>query len=73
MVEVVQRHDQPDVVLSDEGGQRLDVAGVGDAWDDRLDVRVVERRRERIRVGSKRHGTRRRGRRGRCPPADPRR
>ncbi len=55
MVEVVQRHDQPDVVLLHEGGHRVDVTGVGDAGNDRPDVRVVERGRERIRIGSERH------------------
>ena len=54
MVEIVQRHDQPDVVLAHEVGQRLDVSGVGDARHDRPEVRVVERGRERIRVGSQR-------------------
>ena len=56
MVEVVQRHDQPDVVLSHELGERVDVSGVGDAWDDRLQVSVVERGRERVGVRCERHG-----------------
>ncbi len=56
MVEVVQRHDQPDVVLFHEGGERVDISGVGDARDDRLDVRVIERGRERVGVCCERHG-----------------
>ncbi len=58
MVEVVQRHDEPDVVLADEVGEGVDVAGVGDARDDRLTVRVVQRRRERVRVGGERDAAR---------------
>ncbi len=52
MVEIVQRHDQTDVVLAHEVGERVDVSRVGDQRHDRLDVRVVERGRERIGVCS---------------------
>ena len=51
VVEVGQRHDQPDVVQRDEVAQGVDVAGVVDARDERAVVGVVERRRERVDVG----------------------
>ena len=54
VVEVVQRHDQPDVVLADEPDQRVQVPGIGDERDHFAPVGVVERGRERIGV----HGER---------------
>ena len=52
MVEIVQRHDQANVVLAHEVGERVDVSGIGDQRHDRLEIRVVERRRERVGVCS---------------------
>ena len=64
LVEVGQRHEQPDVVLGDESRQRGDIAGVVDAWDEGTVVCVVERGRQGIDVG------RDRGRAGAAEGAD---
>ena len=64
LVEVGERDDETDVVLRDEPGERRDIPGVVDAWDERAVVRVVQRRRERIEVG------RDRGRAGASERAD---
>ncbi len=53
-VEVVQRNDEPHVVLADEVGERRHVGGVGDARHDRTEVRVVERGREGIGIDGQR-------------------
>ncbi len=54
VVEVGQRHDQPDVVREHEVADRVEVAGVVDARHERVAVGVVERRRERVDVGGDR-------------------
>ncbi len=51
LVEVGERDDQPDAVLGDECGERVDVARVVDPRDEGAAVGVVERRRERVEVG----------------------
>ena len=57
MVEVVQRDDEPDVVLLDERRERRDVLGIRDERDDRLPVGVVEGRSERVGVDGERDRT----------------
>ena len=51
VVEVGQRHDQPDVVLAHQLTDLVDVGRVADALREDVDVRVVERGRERVDVG----------------------
>ena len=51
VVEVGQRHDEPDAVRGDELAQRVDVAGIVDARHGRPNVGVVQSRRERIEIG----------------------
>ena len=52
MVEVVQRHDQTNVLLADERCERWNVVWIRNPRDDRLAIGVVERRRERVGVGA---------------------
>ena len=54
MVEVVQRNDEANVVLPHELRDSRNVAGIGDSWNDRPTIRVVQRRRERIGVSAER-------------------
>ena len=56
LVEVGQRHDEPDVVLGDERRERRHVAGIVDPRDERHVIGVVERGRERVEVGGDRGG-----------------
>ena len=57
MIEVVERNDEPHVVLADESCERRHVARLRDPWNDRLPIGVVQRRRERISVGTERDGS----------------
>jgi hypothetical protein len=45
MVEIVQRHDQANVVLADQRCERRNVVGIRYPRDDRLAICVIERRR----------------------------
>ena len=56
MIEVGQRHDEPDSVSGYKLAKRVGVAGIVDAGNGRPNVSVVEGRRERIEIG--RHGRR---------------
>ena len=50
LIEIGQRHDEADVVLGDEAGEGGNVAGVGDARNERHVIRVVERGSEPVEV-----------------------
>ena len=62
MVEVVERDHEPDVVLADELGDRVDVTRVGDERHEHPAVGVVERGRQLVGVRGERD-------RARCPNA----
>jgi hypothetical protein len=57
VIEIVQRNDEPNVVLADEGCERRHVAGIRDPRDNRLAVGVVQRRRKRIGIDTERDGS----------------
>jgi len=57
MVEIVQRHDEANVVLTDERSERHHVSGICDPRDDGVTIGVIKRRREWISVGAERNGS----------------
>ena len=54
LVEVRERHDQLHVVLVDDSPKGGDIIGIVDPRHEHVPVRVVERRRERVRIGGDR-------------------